>query len=116
MMRQANSALRLLLRMQAARQKLEKDTEARDCAAWAEHCAIGLMTEALSEQPAPEPAIAKPPAPPPASKPLLQPKPAEQPRRPLLPSERAALIRLRKLADPPGDDYVQSLITALVPA
>ncbi len=41
MMRQAQSALRLLLRMQAARQKLEVNSEARDRAAWTEQCAIG---------------------------------------------------------------------------
>ncbi len=47
MMRQSQSALRLLLRMQEARQKLEKNQEARDRAAWTEHCAIGLMAQAL---------------------------------------------------------------------
>src|SRR5271169_2188302 len=36
MMRQSQSALRLLLRMQAAREKLEADSEARDRAATAE--------------------------------------------------------------------------------
>ncbi len=72
MMRQAQSALRLLLRMQAARQKLEADSEARDRAAWTEHCAIALMTEALSPPPAPvaaEPPTAEPQ--PAAAPPLL---------------------------------------------
>ncbi len=54
-MREAQGALRLLLRMQAARQKLEKNQEARDRAAWTEHCAIGLMAQALSPQAAPAP-------------------------------------------------------------
>src|SRR5271163_2842320 len=40
MMRQAQGALRLLLRMQATRQKLEANPEAGDRAAWTEHCAI----------------------------------------------------------------------------
>jgi hypothetical protein len=53
MMRQSQGALRLLLRMQAARQKTEANAEARDRAAWAEHCALNLMTEALSPPKAP---------------------------------------------------------------
>ncbi len=55
MMRQANGALRLLLRLQAARAKLEADNAARDRAAWTEHCAIGLMAEALPAHAAPAP-------------------------------------------------------------
>src|SRR5277367_3070994 len=57
MMRQSQSALRLLLRMQAAQQKLEANPEARDRAAWTEHCAITQMAEALSP---PAPALAEP--------------------------------------------------------
>src|SRR5271163_3965943 len=57
MMRQSQSALRLLLRMQAARQKLEANPETRDRAAWTEHCAITQMAEALSP---PVPALAEP--------------------------------------------------------
>ncbi len=122
MMRQAQGALRLLLRMQAARQKTEANSEARDRAAWTEHCAIGLMAQALSEQAAPAP-IAEPP--PPASKPQPEPEPAEEPQPALLAAtaydtvvspKRAALIRLWKaLDDPPEGDLVQSLITALTP-
>ncbi len=74
MMHQAQSALRLLLRMQAARQKLEANSEARDRAAWTEHCAIGLMAQALSPQPEPT-KIVEPPAPP-ASEPRPEPAPA----------------------------------------
>ncbi len=51
MMRQAQSALRLLLRMQAARQKTEANSAASERAAWTEHCAIGLMAQALSPRP-----------------------------------------------------------------
>ena len=50
MMRQANSALRLLLRLQEARRKLEADSAACNRAAWTEHCAIGLMAEALQQE------------------------------------------------------------------
>jgi hypothetical protein len=65
MMRQANSALRLLLRMQNTRRKLEADDAARDRLAWTEHCALGLMTEALAPAPpAAEPAAAPPQQPP----------------------------------------------------
>jgi hypothetical protein len=53
MMREARGSLNLLLRMQAARQKTEADSKTRDRAAWTEHTALNLMTEALSPQPAP---------------------------------------------------------------
>ncbi len=79
MMRQAQSWLRLLLRIQARRQKTEADSEARDRAAQTEHCAINLMAQALSPQAAPAP-IAEPPAPPPASHPQPEPEPAKQPQ------------------------------------
>ena len=65
MMRQANSALRLLLRLQEARRKLEADNVACDRAARAEHVAIALMAAALA-QPAQSPDLA---APPPAAEP-----------------------------------------------
>ena len=48
MMREAKSALRLLLRLQEAREKREADGASCNRAAWTEHCAIGLMAEALS--------------------------------------------------------------------
>ncbi len=51
MMRQANGALRLLLRMQQARRKLAADNTAADRLAWTEHCALGLMAEALATPP-----------------------------------------------------------------
>jgi hypothetical protein len=57
MMRQANSALRLLQRTQATRRKLEADNAACDRLAWTEHGATRLMAEAL-EQPAASPAPA----------------------------------------------------------
>src|SRR5579875_4167907 len=55
MMRQANAALRLLLRLQARREKIEADNVTRDRAAWTEHCAIGLMVDALAANPRPDP-------------------------------------------------------------
>lgn len=59
MMRQANSALGLLQRMQSTRRKLEADSTARDRLAWTEHCALGLMAEALA-QPTTPPASCEP--------------------------------------------------------
>ncbi len=123
MMRQANSALRLLLRMQAAREKREKTQEARDRAAWTEHCAILLMTQALSSQPNPA-AIAKPPTPAPKSQ--SEPKPVDKPRSypvaaaqpdEAVSPQRAALLRLMETLNnpPPDGDWVQSLIAALLP-
>src|SRR5260370_41714203 len=46
MMRQAQSALRLLLRMQDVRAKREADNAGSARAAWTEHCAIALIAEA----------------------------------------------------------------------
>ena len=66
MMREAKSALRLLLRMQEVRAKREADNAGSARAAWTEHCAIALMAEALAAAPAAapaRPAMAEPPAP-----------------------------------------------------
>jgi hypothetical protein len=49
MMRQANSALRELRRMQAERRKLEADQNARTRRDWADHCATAAMAEALQD-------------------------------------------------------------------
>ena len=57
MMREAKSALRLLLKLQDLRGKRDADSAACNSAAWTEHAAIGLMAEALATRPAiPEPA------------------------------------------------------------
>ena len=86
MMREAKSALRLLLKLQEARGKRDADNTACDRAAWTEHCAITLMAEALGHPaksgdftgtplaapPAAAqapPAVAEPPAPASQSKP-----------------------------------------------
>ncbi len=47
LMREGKSSLRLLLRLQAARQKVEADEAASGRAAWVEHGAAGMMAEAL---------------------------------------------------------------------
>src|SRR5437763_466627 len=88
MMRQADSALRLLLRMQEARRKLEADNAACDRAAWTEHCALGLMAEAIA---APPPTAQAPPAPAPCPDPGMAepPAPAREPSK-TAPSEAPA--------------------------
>ncbi len=52
LMREGKSALRVLLRMQAARRAVEGDEEAAGRAAWAEHAAVAMMAEALAVAPA----------------------------------------------------------------
>ena len=116
MMRQANGALRLLLSLQAGRRKIEADSVACDRAAWTEHCAIGLMVEALSHHPHPSPlpegegesatfplplgegqgegeapsaAIPEAAAPPPAPEPEPDPEPVDQPGPELLAAAEA---------------------------
>ena len=70
MMRQARGARALLLRVQAVRQKREADGVALGKAAWIEHCAVGLMADALGrEAPAPMAEPAPEPAPAPAAEP-----------------------------------------------
>ena len=74
MMRQARGYRSLLLRVQAARHKREADNEAREQDAWTEHCALGMMTQALDDL-APMPMRA--PAPPAA--PVAAPRPSPAP-------------------------------------
>src|SRR5487761_2741022 len=67
MMRQARGYRSLLLRVQSAREKREASPATRDSAAWTEHCALGLMAEALSlsaSEPAAEPPVPEVAAPP----------------------------------------------------
>ena len=113
MMRQSQSALRLLLRMQAARQKIEADSEARDRAAWTEHCAITQMAEALSPpapEPQPEPTA---PAPSPCGRGLgegaVPAKPHTNPDTAVSP-QTAAMIRVLERLDDPDDDLLQAII------
>ncbi len=63
--RKAQSARAMLLRLQAVSTEREADSATADKTAWPEHCAIGLMADALghaSPGPTPKP---PPPAPPP---------------------------------------------------
>jgi hypothetical protein len=117
MMRQARGARSLLLRVQAAREKREANNVATDKAAWIEHCAIGLMADALGRtppapmaEPAPEPESAYPFA-------LL----TEAKQYALIHPRRAALIRsLGGLPDrcdfgPPDPELVQAIVTGTSP-
>ena len=60
MERRAQSGRSLLQRLQAERRKREADGAATEQAAWVEHCAIGLMADALPSVPS-TPAAAPPP-------------------------------------------------------
>ncbi len=93
MMRQAQSALRLLLRMQAARQKTEANSAANERAAWTEHCAIALMAQALSPRPEPA-AMTGPPTP----EPLAEPEKVAQPEPDPVAAEAGASADPRKAA------------------
>ena len=55
MMRQANAATRSLLRLQAARRKIEADPQAYDRGERIEHHMTVLMTGAIADQPAVSP-------------------------------------------------------------
>ena len=126
MWRQADSALRALQRMQAARSKRDADPATADRAAWTEHCAQGFMADALHGGPAAfEPA---PPPPPP------EPGPAdsdgEPTRDPIREAEfYAAVHRDRAVAirrhggmppaasfAPPEDNIILALVTGRTPA
>jgi hypothetical protein len=126
MMRQSQSALRMLLGLQAARQKIEANAAALERAAWTEHCAAGLMAQALSGAPLAAVDLPPPPPPPaPAPEPPAEPVPnpaAEAEAYALTYPRRAALIRqLGRLPDnpsfgPPEDYLVRALVTGRTPA
>jgi len=128
MMRQSQGALRMLLSLQAARHKIEANAAALERAAWTEHCAAGLMAQALTGAPlAPEdlPPPPPPPAPAPEPEPPAEPVPdpaAEAEAYALNYPRRAALIRqLGRLPDnpsfgPPEDYLVRALVTGRTPA
>lgn len=126
MMRQANNAMRLLMRLKQERRKLEADNAAADRAAWNEHCALALMAEALAAvQCKPEPAAKPEPAP------ATQPAAAE-PDAVLIAAaeryaatypERAASIRRTgrlpndvRFFDPPEAALARMLIAGRTPA
>jgi hypothetical protein len=126
----------MLMRLQKERHKLEKDPQAHNRAAWAEHCATGLMADALADQTKPQPPAPKPPppppapaAPPPAPAPIAEPPAPEPEPAPLTMAERYAIMYPNRAAlirragrvpddvtfDPPDDDLVQALLTAQGP-
>ena len=121
MMRQSRGARSLLLRVQAARQKREADYAATEKAAWIEHCAVGLMAQALGHAP-PAPVAEPPPLPEPEPEPtdtfaLL----TEAEQYAIIYPRRAALIRsLGRLPDkcdfgPPAPELVHAIVTGTSP-
>jgi hypothetical protein len=120
-MRQARGARSLLLRVQAARHKREADYAATEKAAWIEHCAVGLMAQALGRAQAAPTAV-----PPPV--PLPEPEPTdifalltEAEQYAIIYPRRAALIRsLGRLPDkcdfgPPAPELVHAIVTGTSP-
>jgi len=118
MMRQSCSARSLLLRVQARREKREADPGALNQANWIEHCAIGLMADALGR--AGPAAIEQPAPPPPAAVEEAEPQPdlaAEADQYALIHPRRAALIRrLGGLPEkctfgPPSAELVEAIVS-----
>jgi hypothetical protein len=121
MMREARGARSLLLRVQAARQKREANSAATDAAAWIEHCAVGLMADALGREP---PAPMAAPQPPPEP----EPEPEDESRT-LTEAEQYAVIYPRRAAvirslgglpgkpdfDPPPPELVDAIVTGSSP-
>lgn len=120
--RRAQSARSLLMRLQAERRKREADSAAVDQAAWREHCAIGMMADALGVDatlsPPPEP------PPPPAPQPAEEPVPdlaVEADQYAIIYPRRAARIRalggLPQPCDfgPPAPELVHAIVTGTTP-
>ena len=109
MMRQSQGALRLLLRVQSARQKLEADTEAHARTAAAEQHAITHMTEALKlPPPAPRP------KPPPQEKPAPTPDHVTRREVSFFRKDDGRLDLVERLTYGP-EDLVQQLVAAGLP-
>ena len=119
MLRESRQARSLLARLQAAREKRERDPVATDRAAWSEHCTIGLMTGELARAkppppPAPEPAVVE------AAEPASDPA-AEAEFYAIHYPRRAKLIRrLGRLPDkldfgPPPPEVVRAIVTGTSP-
>jgi hypothetical protein len=126
MQRQARGFTALLLRVQAERRKRETDNVATDRAAWTEHCAIGLMADALGRTP-----LAAMTEPPPAPDPAAHADPKAEPQADIATEadyyatvypQRAALIRslggLPAKLDfgPPSRELVHAIVTGASPA
>ncbi len=121
--RKAQSARSLLLRLQAERRKREADNATADKAAWSEHCALGMMTDALglaSPAATPEPPPPSPPDPQPPEEPKPDPA-AEADQYALIYPQRAARIRalggLPQPSDfgPPPPELVHAIVTGTSP-
>jgi hypothetical protein len=125
MWRQSDSALRALQRMQAARFKRDSDPAAADRAAWTEHCAQGLMADALHGGPAAfEPAPPPPPEPEPAAsdeEPTRDPTKEAEFYAAVYPDRAVAIRRHGGMPPnatfpPPEDDIIHALVTGRTPA
>jgi hypothetical protein len=129
-MRQSQGALRLLLRVQAVREKREADNVRLNSANWTEHCAANLMAQVLpnaqpaahTEPPPPTaPLTQAQPDPPPDEEPKFDPTAAAEEYAMLYPN-RAALIRQHGgLPDnitfgPPERRLVRALLATHTPA
>ena len=121
-LREANRSRSLLLRLQTAREKRERDSAATDRAAWSEHCTIGLMTMALTDVPS-QPAAAPaepPPAPPVDAEPPVD-WAAEAETYAIHYPRRARLIRaLGRLPEaptfgPPPPELVAAIVSGATP-
>ncbi|HME25075.1 MAG TPA: hypothetical protein VKI44_27735 [Acetobacteraceae bacterium] len=102
MERRAQSGRSLLQRLQAERRKREADSAATEQAAWVEHCAIGLMADALDQAP-PLAASEPPPAPQPPAKEDPEALVAEADLFATMYPRRAAVIRARGGLPEPWD-------------
>ena len=115
LMRRAQSALRLLLRMQAARQKTEATPEARDSAARNKERAVTLLRGALSSKlvlpPWPVPSLPKS-EPQPAEQPAPDPVTAAEPDTAMYPLSDAVI---RPMGLVPDNDVLQALNDAGAP-
>jgi hypothetical protein len=126
MQRQARGFRTLLLRVQAERRKRETDNAATDRAAWTEHCAIGLMADALGRAP-----LTVMVEPPPATDPVREAEPKADPQADIAAEadfyaavhpQRAARIRglggLPAKLDfgPPSSEIVHAIVTGTSPA
>jgi hypothetical protein len=121
--RKAQSARSLLLRLQTERRKRQADNAAADQDAWTEHCAIGMMANALgdaSPEALPEPSPPPPPAPQSAEEPVPD-LVAEADRYAVIYPQRAARIRslggLPQPCDfgPPPPELVDAIVTGTSP-
>jgi len=118
MIRQSHSARRMLMRAQAERQQREADSAATDKAAWTEHCAVGLMVQALPD--ASTMVAAEPPPPEPERKADIDPLAAAEEYAVLHPGPARLIRSVGRGSDNPGfglpkDHLVYALVTGRTP-